>query len=83
MFLSIAKLRHCFNAPKWLHDCMHNICMRTVQQYEDRVESVRSLYTLPLGQCNTHVDNTKFVSGAGPEGGAGGARPPVFLRQIL
>ena len=38
-----------------------NICIRTVQQYEDSVESVRSMYTLPLGQCNTHEDNAKFV----------------------
>ena len=38
-----------------------NTCMRTVQQYQDSVESVRSLHTLPLGQCNTHEDNAKFV----------------------
>ena len=38
-----------------------NICIRTVQQYEDSVESVRSMYTLPLGQYNTHEDNAKFV----------------------
>ena len=38
-----------------------NICMRTVQQYEDSVESVRSLYVLPLGQCSTNEDNAKFV----------------------
>ena len=35
-----------------------NICIRTIQQY---VESVRSMYALPLGQCNTHEDNAKFV----------------------
>ena len=37
-----------------------NIGMRTVQQHEDSVEFGRSLYTLPLGQWNTHEDNVNL-----------------------